>query len=148
LGRPRRTGRVTEILRNAAAFVLAAGALVALAACGTSFSPESFIEKANANGAGLTLGPPIGTTQPGKKAYEVTLSVPAGTPKPAGEENGLTGTLYRYDDDGGADKGLTECEAATGRLCYQAGNVVLIFEGDQPNALQTRLAVAMKKMAG
>ena len=32
-------------------------------------------------------------------------------------------------------------------LCYQAANVMLVFEGRQPNAIQLRLAAALKKLA-
>ena len=131
--------------------MLVAGSLVGLAACGgPQFSADSFVKKANASGAGLALGPQLGTSdQPGKKTYEVRLIVGAGAPKPApGEENGLSGSLSVYDDQGAAGKGLTQCQAATSLLCYQAGNVTLVFEGTQPNVVQLRLAAALKKMAG
>lgn len=134
--------------RYAAALVMVAGSLVGLAACGgPQFSADGFVEKANASGAVLALGPPLGTSQTGKKTYEVNLVVPNGIPQPTGEENGLSGSLSVYDDDGAAGTGLNECEAATSLLCYQAGNVVLVFEGEQPNAAQLRLAAAINKLA-
>ncbi|MDX6615262.1 MAG: hypothetical protein QOD60_353 [Solirubrobacterales bacterium] len=130
--------------------MLVAGSLVGLAACGgPQFSAGSFVKKANASGAGLALGPPLGTSQTGKKTYEVRLIVGAGAPKPSpGEENGLSGSLTVYDDQSAAGKGFTQCQAATSLLCYQAGNVTLVFEGSQPNVVQLRLAAALKKMAG
>jgi hypothetical protein len=129
---------------------MVAGSLVGLAACGgPQFSADGFVKEANASGAGLALGPPLGTSQAGKKTYEVNLTVGRGAPKPApGEENGLSGSLTVYDDEGAAGTGLSQCEAATSLLCYQAGNVTLVFEGTQPNVVQLRLAAALKKMAG
>jgi hypothetical protein len=128
---------------------LVAGSLVGLAACGgPQFSADSFVKKANASGAALALGPPLGTPAPGKKTYEVRLIVGRGAPQPpAGEENGLNGSLTVYDDEGAAGSGLKECQAATSLVCYQAGNITLVFEGEQPNVLQLRLAAALKKMA-
>jgi hypothetical protein len=130
--------------------LLVAGSLVGLAACGgPQFSAESFVKKANASGAGLALGPPLGTPASGKKTYEVRLIVGRGAPQPApGEENGLSGSLTVYDGEGAAGTGLKECRAAASLLCYQAGNVILVFEGTQPNVVQLRLAAALKKMAG
>jgi hypothetical protein len=129
---------------------LVAGSLIGLAACGgPQFSADSFVKKANASGAALALGPPLGTSQAGKKTYEVRLIVGQGAPKPApGEENGLSGSLTVYGDQGAAGTGLKQCEAATSLLCYQAGNVTLVFEGAQPNVVQLRLAAALKKMGG
>jgi hypothetical protein len=129
---------------------LVAGSLVGLAACGgPQFSADSFVKEANASGAGLALGPPLGTSQVDKKTYEVNLIVSRGAPKPSpGEENGLSGSLTVYDGESAAGTGLKECEAAATLLCYQAGNVTLVFEGTQPNVIQLRLAAALKKMAG
>jgi hypothetical protein len=128
---------------------MAAGSFVGLAACGgPEFSADGFVKEANANGAGLALGPPLGTPASGKKTYAVNLIVaPGAAQKAAGEENGLSGSLSVYDDQGAAGKGLAECRAAASLLCYQAGNVVLVFEGVQPNVVQLRLAAALKKMA-
>jgi hypothetical protein len=128
---------------------MVAGSCVGLAACGGSqFDAEGFVKEANANGAGIALGAPLGTSQPGKQTYEVNLLVGKGAPQPSGEENGLSGSLSVYDDEGAAGKGLGECQAAATLLCFQAGNVALVFEGEQPNVVQLRLAAALKKMAG
>ena len=127
---------------------MVAGSLVGLAACGgPQFDADGFVKEANAKGAGLSLGSPLGAAQSGKKTYEVSLIVAKDAPKPAGEENGLRGSLSVYDDDGAAGTGYKECQAAATLLCYQAGNVTLVFEGEQPNAVQLRLAAALKKMA-
>jgi hypothetical protein len=117
------------------------------AGCGsTSFGAEEFVKKANENGAGIELGPSLGSSQPGKKTYEVDLVVAPGSPQPTGEENGLRGSLSTYDTQEAADRGLRECQATTELLCYQAANVVMVFGGSQPNAVQLRLAAALKKM--
>jgi hypothetical protein len=51
-----------------------------------------------------------------------------------------------YKDTGAANDGTTECEAGADLLCYQAGNVVLVFEGGAPDIAQTRLATAIQDM--
>ena len=109
---------------------------------------EGFVKDANAKGAGLELGPSLGSSQPGKKTYEVDLVAAPATPHPSGSEgNGLRGSLSTYDSQGAADSGRQECEAATGLLCYQAANVVLVFESSRPNAVQQRLGTALTKLA-
>ena len=130
------------------ALLTVAGSLVGLAACGgPQFDADGFVKEANAAGAGISLGRPLGTPEAGKKTYEVNLVVGKGAPIPRGEENGLSGSLSVYDDGGAAGKGYSECQAAATLLCYQAGNVILVFEGQQPNVVQLRLAAALKKMS-
>ncbi len=127
---------------------MVAGSLVGLAACGgPEFDADSFVKEANANGAAIALGPPLGTPGAGRKTYEVKLLVGRDAPQPAGEEDGLSGSLTVYDDEGAASAGLRQCEAAATLICFQAGNVGLVFEGEQPNVVQLRLAAALKRMA-
>ena len=131
-------------MRRKALAISAAGLLV-VAGCGSaSFGAEEFVKQANEKGAGIELGPPLGSSEPGKKTYEADLVVAPGAPRPKGEENGLRGSLSVYDEQEAADRGLRECMATTELLCYQAANVVMVFSGSQPNAVQLRLAAALK----
>ncbi len=124
-----------------------AAAAVALAACGgESFDAEEFVEQANAEGAGLELGAPLPTNQPGKDLYEVELGEAPGV-APAGADAHDAGSLAVYDDESGADKGIDECEASADLLCYRAGNVVIFLEGNPAAAGPIRLGAALEKMA-
>lgn len=132
-------------------WILAAvSAILAWAAtgCGSrTFTPSEFIDQANRNGAGIDLGGPLITNQPDKKTYGVTMRLAPGD-APGGAGGGTQGSISVYDGVDGASRGTAECHAATGLLCFQAGNVVLIFEGDRLGPAQVRLATAIKKMAG
>ncbi|MGZ5376374.1 MAG: hypothetical protein ACXWEF_07990 [Solirubrobacterales bacterium] len=120
----------------------------AAAGCGSrEFSADGFVDDVNGNGAELDLGEQLPTNQPGKTLYEVELGRAAGETAGGSGEGDTTGTLTVYDDTGVADRGTAECEAAAGLLCFQAGNVVLYFEGDRPGPTHLRLAAAIKKLA-
>jgi hypothetical protein len=87
------------------------------------------------------------TGQPGKAIYAVELSrKPEDPVLPGTVQSHSEGTLTVYEDTEGANDGTAECEAGADLLCYQGGNVVLIFEGGAPDIAQTRLATALTKM--
>ncbi|MGZ5341388.1 MAG: hypothetical protein ACXWED_08280, partial [Solirubrobacterales bacterium] len=111
------------------------------------FSADGFVDDVNGNGAELDLGEQLPTNQPGKTLYEVELGRAAGETAGGSGEGDTTGTLTVYDDTSAADRGTAECEAAAGLLCFQAGNVVLYFEGDRPGPTHLRFAAAIKKLA-
>jgi hypothetical protein len=123
--------------------------LAALAAgCGSrDFSADGFVEDVNDNGATLKLGEKLPTQVPGKTLYSVELGGAASEAAGGSGEGTTTGTLTIYEDTESADRGTAECEAAAGLLCFQAGNVVLYFEGDRPGPVHLRLAAAIKKLA-
>lgn len=134
---------------RAAAAIAAFGLVVmVVAACGRQpFTASGFVDEVNKNGAMLELGDTLQTNQPGRKIYGVRLRrAPGETPGGSGE-GGTSGSLTVYDDSGGAATGYQECQHATGLLCFQGGNVVLVFEGDRLGPAQVRLAAAMKKLS-
>lgn len=123
-------------------------AATALGGCGEqSFGAEEFVERANAEGARLELGAPLPTNQPGKQLYEVELAKATSAAPGGGAHAHDAGSLAVYDGSSGADQGVDECEAAADLLCYRAGNVVIVLEGDPAAAAPVRLGAALEKMA-
>jgi hypothetical protein len=115
------------------AFLAAAAALVALAGCGAPYEDaQSFVDAANAEGAGFELGPSLSSSNPDYDIYALELE---GAQDPhEGEEAGqahLGGgsiTVAPGEDEALAE--YEECEAAATLLCWRAGNVTLVLEGE------------------
>ena len=110
-------------------------AVLALAACGSgerTFSAQEFVDAANANGAGLTLG----GEQAGAQIYALRVEAePASGRAPAlGQEAG-SGSLRVEESSDAAEDEYARCDRA-GLFCYRAANVVLVFEADvDPSSL-------------
>jgi hypothetical protein len=125
-----------------------AGALV-LPGCGSgqTFSASEFVEKVKGEGVSMQLGQQLPSSGQNDTVYAVNLPPLPGEPKPPpGTEGvgGSSGSLYLYGDTGSADDEVTACRAS-GLLCYQAANVVVMLE---TNGLEAqRLAVAIRKLA-
>jgi hypothetical protein len=129
--------------------IAVAGSVLALGGClgcGKTFSAQGFVDEANSKGAGLELGRELPTGQSGKETYAVELARKEDDPVLPGVEAESEGSMTVYDDTGAANEGTAECEAGADLLCYQAGNVVLVFESGAPNISQTRLATAITEM--
>lgn len=137
--------------RRLASALAVAGSVLALGGflgCGKTFGAQEFVEDANSHGAGLELGRELPTGQSGKKTYAVELARKPGDPVvPEVGDHGTAGALSVYDDADDANRGTAECEAGGDLLCYQAGNVVIVFEGGAPNIAHTRLATAIQDLA-
>jgi len=133
------------------AAVVAGMALVAVVAAGCTeertFSAEEFVEDVNAQGVEMHLGEELSTTEADAELHAVELEPLIGTPEVPGEEEHAHtgGSLGVYDDTGGAEDRLEECEAAADLLCYRAANVVVILERGGIEA--QRLGVAIQKLA-
>ena len=135
-------------MRRAAAIAIGLAALAASGCGERTFTATGFVDEVNKGGAMLTLGGPLQTNQPDRKIYGVTLRRAPGE-IPAGMGEGApSGSLTVYGDSGAAGTGYQDCKRATGLLCFQAGNVVLVFEGDRPGPAQLRLGTAMKRLSG
>jgi hypothetical protein len=115
--------------------------------CGKTFSAEGFVDEANSHGAGIELGRELPAGQSGKKTYAVELSRKPGDPVLPGTTESAGGSMTVFSDSDAAEKATEACEVAGDLLCYQAGNVGLVFEGGAPDIAQTRLAAAIQEMA-
>jgi len=95
----------------------------------------------------LELGRELPTGQSSKKIYAVELTrKPTDPVLPGTSDAAPEGSLTVYKNTSDADAGTTECETGHDLLCYQAGNVGLLFEGGEPDLAQTRLATAIQDM--
>lgn len=120
-----------------------------LAGCGSSertFSPEGFVDAANADGAGLALGDRLDASREGVDVYGIAFAA-----------TGATGGGAPAEDSGGsllvtasATAALAEygrCQSGTGLLCFRVANVVVILEGGVAPENVARLTAAAKAMA-
>ena len=112
--------------RNAGIAVLAA-VVPLLAGCGEerTFDAEEFVEEANARGAGMELGEPLSSADPGSEVHAVELASSA-TQVHGG------GSLIVVDDVESGQAEFTRCESAASLTCYRAANVVLRLEEVSP----------------
>jgi hypothetical protein len=119
----------------------------ALAGCGTPYDDaQSFVDAANAEGAGFQLGPTLSTNDPGHEVYALTLKGGPGLGDEADEEGqahlgGGSLTVTESEDDAIAE--YEECESAVSLLCYRAGNVAIILEGEVGPAQRERVDEAI-----
>jgi hypothetical protein len=120
-----------------------------------TLSAEEFVADVNEQGVALTLGEPLHTEEEGKELYAITLE-PLEDADPAGgeaehgqeEEHGHEhggGSLGVYEDNAGAEEGLSACQASADLLCYRAANIVIVLEGGGLEG--QRLGAAMQKLA-
>lgn len=109
---------------------------LALAGCGSGervFDPIELVSELNANGAGLTLGGALSTSQ--ENATVMALSF-------GGGGNGAVTTMADADE---ARDELARCEGAVSFTCFRIANGVIRFEGIRPRD-QTRLSLAMMEL--
>jgi hypothetical protein len=128
---------------------IAIAGVLLLSACGSgqTFSASEFVDKVKQEGVTIHLGEKLPSGGQNDTVYAVNLPPLPGEPKPPPGTiggGGSSGSLYVYGDTGGADDEVTACRAS-GLLCYQAANVVVMLEA---NGLEAqRLAVAIRKLA-
>jgi len=141
VARGRGIGRITALaLAFAFAVLLATG-------CGSSqtFTASEFVDRINAQGVSIELGRQLPSGGNAEDLYAVRLPPLAGQPRGSDRGRGASGSLYVFDDTGGAGDQLDACRHSGGLLCFRAANIVVVFEG---GSLETqRLAVAMKRLA-
>ena len=129
----------------------AAVPLLALAGCGgneRTFTAAEFVDRINEQGVEMTLGQRLSSEGSVKELFGVTIAPLPGEPPPAPDDEngaGITGSLYVYEDTGGADDQMRACADSGGLLCYQASNVVVVLEEGGLGA--ARLAAAIRKLA-
>jgi hypothetical protein len=123
--------------------------LLTLPGCGSgqTFTAPEFVDQVKGQGVSMQLGEKLPSSGETDSVWAVTLPPLPGEPPPApGTEGGpgASGSLYLYGDAGGAGDEMQACRAS-GLLCYQAANVVVVLE---TNGLEAqRLAVAIRKLA-
>lgn len=134
---------------------LIAGALAAGAiACGSgerTFSAEEFVEEANENGAGLSLGEPLLAEGEDREVYALRLEgeteSPGGEPAGGAAEGHGGGSLRVASDAEAALAEYERCETAVTLLCFRAANIALILEGELPAEDRARIEGALRAMA-
>jgi hypothetical protein len=112
---------------------LAATAAVVLSGCGAAYDDaQSFVEAANAEGAGFELGPTLSSTNPDLEIYalEVEGAAHAAEAREEGQAHLGGGSLTVTPSDDDAKLEYDECENAVSLICYRAGNVALALEGE------------------
>ena len=122
-------------------------ALVA-AACGgeRTFEPDEFIDEANAEGAGLVLGPPLTSIEEGVDVFQVSFGEP-GTAPAAGAHPQTGGSMIITEDAGSAREEWERCESTVSLTCYRAANVVLYFDTGPTDEHVARVDAAIRALA-
>ena len=130
------------------------GSLLAVAAIATGcgeqrFDADEFIERANANGAGLVLGEPLLSERDGVEIYAVELLPTSATGEvaPTGGEAHGGGSLIVAEDAEAGQSEYARCEGAVTLVCYRAANVVLAVEGEPGSAELVGVDGAIRALA-
>jgi hypothetical protein len=126
----------------------------ALAGCGEErmFSAAEFVQEVKKQGVALRLGQQLQTSGGAEQLYAITLPPLRGEPAPAqagGEhvrEGGGGGSLYVYNEGGGASDQLEACRASAGLICFRASNVVVVLDEESGSLGAQRLAVAIGRL--
>jgi len=136
-------------IRRLATLALAIAALP-VTGCGDTqtFTASEFVDRINAQGVSIELGRRLQSGADDKELFAVRLPpLPGQPPPPQGSEGGpgASGSLYVFDDTGGADAQIDACHRSGGLVCFQAANIVVVLEDGGLEA--QRLAVAVKRLA-
>ena len=125
---------------------------VLLAGCGDgsqTLTASDFIDRINAEGVSIELGERVATSGGADELFAVELPPLPGGPKPgpgSDAEPGANGSLYVFDDDGGAEDQLEACQGSGGLLCFRAENIVVILDEESSGLTAQRLAVAVRRL--
>lgn len=129
---------------------VALAVVLALAGCGAAYDDaQSFVDAANAEGAGFELGPSLSSNDPEHRIYALEIEG-AEQPSEAREPGqaslgGGSITVTPGEDEARAE--YDQCEAAVSLLCYRAGNVALALEGEIGPAERARVDAAISALA-
>ncbi len=139
-------------MRTIIIIVLAILPASALAACGGKpyEDAQAFVAAANAEGADLRLGPTLSTNNPEHDVYALEVGGGGGLAEEADEGGqahlgGGSITVTESEDDARLE--YEECESAATLLCYRAGNVALVLEGEITPAQRARIDAAIEALA-
>ena len=137
-------------VRSSLARLLPALALAFAGCGGTAYDDaQSFVEAANAEGAGFELGPSLSTSNPEHQIYAIELE--GGQDKEEMREAGQAhlggGSVTVTSGEDEARLEYEECESAVSLLCYRAGNVALVLEGEVAPAERARVDAAISALA-
>lgn len=122
-------------------------ACAAIAGCGAPFDDaQSFVEAANAEGAGFVLGPSLSSNKPGHEIYALELEGSGGLAAEADEGGqahlgGGSLTVTQSEDEARAE--YEQCESAVSLLCYRAGNVAILLEDEIDPKQRARVDAAI-----
>jgi hypothetical protein len=130
---------------------LLALAVVLVAGCSsqTTLTASELIDRINAEGVAIVLGQRLTSQSEARELYSVRMPPLRGEPKPApGSEAkpGASGSLYVFDDTGGAEDQLKACQAATGLVCFRAQNIVVVLDEESSRLEARRLGVAVSRL--
>jgi hypothetical protein len=127
--------------------------LLSVAGCGSSsptLTASEFIDRINGEGVSIVLGQQLSSGGNADELYAVELPPAPGQPKPPPDseaESGASGSLYAFDDVGGAEDQLEGCQASAGLLCFRAANIVVVLDEHSSPLEARRLAVAIQRLA-
>jgi hypothetical protein len=142
-------GRGIRLLAALAALATV-GALTAGCGSPRTFTASELVDRVSAQGVSIQLGRKLPSGGNAKELYAVSLPPLPGEPAPSpGSEGGrgASGSLYVFDDTGGADDQLAACRRSGGLFCFQASNIVVVLDEESSGLEAQRLAVAMKRLA-
>jgi hypothetical protein len=132
------------------ALLALAAALVAGCRSEQTLTASEFIDRVNAEGVSIELGRKLTTGGSAEELYAVSLPPLPGEPEPppgSEAEPGASGSLYVFDDRGGAEEQLKACRASAGLICYRAANIVVVLDEESSPLAAQRLAVAIRRLA-
>jgi len=120
------------------------------------YTPEEFVQEANANGAGIALGGPLDSATE-LEIYDVQVDLGVAPPDESASSGGsqrLPGAAHTHGGGSlavapGIEEAESEherCEVAPSLVCYRAANVVLRLE-EPPPADQARIDAAIATMS-
>ena len=123
-----------------------------LAGCGDgsqTLTASDFVDRINAEGVSIELGERLTTSGEADELYAVELPPLPGEPGPAPgseAEPGAHGSLYVFEDGGGAEDQLEACQGSGGLLCFRAENIVVILDEESSRLTAQRFAVAVQRL--
>ena len=126
--------------------------LLSVAGCGSSsrtLTASEFIDRINAEGVSIILGQQLSTSGGADELHEVRLPALPGEPKPPPDseaEPGASGSLYVFNDVGGAEDQVEACQASAGLLCFRAANIVVVLDEQSSPLEAQRFAVAVRRL--
>jgi hypothetical protein len=128
-----------------------AAGLAILASCDgdQTFTASEFVDSVNDEGVTMRLGDQLQTSGGAEELRTVTLPPLPGAPAPdPGHEGagGASGSLYVYDEEGGAEEQLDGCRASAGLICFRAANVVVVLDEESGRLEVQRLGVAIRRL--
>jgi hypothetical protein len=139
-------------LKPVVAIALVAASIAGCDSGEQTLTASEFIDRINAEGISIVLGRQLSSGGNADELYLVELPPVPGQPELPPDSDaepgaGAGGSLYVFDDTGGAEEQLEACQASAGLLCFRASNIVVVLDEESGPLEARRLAVAMQRLA-